>query len=444
MNNLPHLTTASSENMLIATTVLVVAYGLIFSETLHRASAALLGAVVMVIVGMWFGFYDQEKAIHAIDANTLLLLMGMMMLVAMIRPTGGFEFLAIKIAKKTVASPKLLLVYISLAVSVISMFLDNVTTIIIFAPLTVLITRILLLNPFPFLMAEAMLSNVGGIATLVGDPPNIMIGSAANIDFTRFLIHMAPIVTVVWVCVVTLTLFMFKDYLKPNPEAATEIDLNEDNIIKDLAGLKKILLILAIVIGLFFVHHHLHILPAFVSFIGIALAIIFIQPDIENILLEVEWPILLFFASLFIIVGGVEASGLLAVIGHKLAEFSNDPQKLLLTALLLMWSAAIISAIVDNIPFTVTMIPIVLGLDAAQGVNAMPLWWALALGVGLGGNGTHIGATANIICITEAERCGVPDACISPKTWMKHGIPVMLVSLTVCSVVFALFFDFFL
>jgi Na+/H+ antiporter NhaD/arsenite permease-like protein len=443
MINSEHLATASTEHMLIATSVLVVSYIIIFSEKLHRASAALLGAVTMIVVGMWFGFYDQAKALHAIDANTMLLLMGMMLIVAMIRPTGGFEYLAIKIAKKTAKSPKRLLVYLCLAVSIISMFLDNVTTVIIFAPLTVLITRLLFLNPMPFLMAEAMLSNIGGIGTLVGDPPNIMIGSAAHIDFTRFMIHMVPIVVVVWCCVVGLVLFLFRDNLQPNTNTSTKIDLDEHKAIKDPAGLKKILFVLGVVIGLFFIHHHLHLYPSFVSFIGIALAIILIQPNIEKILLEVEWPVLLFFASLFIIVGGVEASGVLSLIGNQLAEFANDPKKLLITAIILMWVAAIVSAIVDNIPFTVTMIPIVLGLET-QGINVTPLWWALALGVGMGGNGTHIGATANIICMAEAERCGMPEACISPKIWMKKGLPVMFVSLIVCSIVFAIFFDFFL
>jgi Na+/H+ antiporter NhaD/arsenite permease-like protein len=428
--------------MLVSGAILVGAYGLIFGEVLHRTIAATLGAVLMVAAGIAGGFYSQEDAIKAIDANTMLLLTGMMMVVAMLRPTGGFDYLAIRIAKLAAASPRLLLVYIGLAVSVVSMFLDNVTTVIIFAPLTVLITRILDLNPMPYLMGEAMLSNIGGIATLVGDPPNIMIGSAAHIDFNQFLFHMGPIVSVAWACTTGLLLFVFRHELRPSPTFTAEVDLDESQAIRDLSTLKKVLLALAIIIALFFVHHHLHLYPAYVTFIGVALALVLLRPDPEVVLREVEWPVLLFFAALFVIVGGVDGSGLLALIGRKLAQFAERPELLVATSLALMWIAAVLSAVVDNIPFTVTMIPIVLSLES-QGANVTPLWWALALGVGLGGNGTHIGATANIICVVESERCGIPAACITPRIWLRKGLPTMLFSLAVTSTMFALFFGFF-
>jgi Na+/H+ antiporter NhaD/arsenite permease-like protein len=362
--------------------------------------------------------------------------------VGMVRPTGGFEYLAIRTSKLAAASPRLLLVYLSLAVSVISMFLDNVTTVIIFAPLTVLITRLLDLNPMPYLMAEAMLSNVGGIATLVGDPPNIMIGSAAAIDFTRFLVHMAPITAAAWVTTVAFMLVLFRRELAPSARFTGRVDLDESKAIRDPGALKRVLLALGLIIVLFFVHHRLHLYPAFVTFIGVALAIALLRPDPEAVLHQVEWPVLLFFAALFIIVGGVDASGLLALVGHHLAAAAGDPEMLLVACLALLWVAAGLSAIIDNIPFTVTMIPIVLGLEA-QGINTTPLWWALALGVGLGGNGTHIGATANVICVAESERCGVPNACITPWIWLRKGLPTMIVSLLVVSVLFAAFFDFF-
>ena len=428
-------------NMIFAGLLLVAAYALIFSEKLHRTSAAVIGAVVMVIAGMAAGFYTQEQALQAVDANTILLLLGMMLMIAVLRPTGGFEYLAIRIAKFSSNSPRLLLVYLALMVSVISMFLDNVTTVLIFAPLTVLITRFLHINPLPYLMAEAMLSNIGGIGTLVGDPPNIMIGSAAQIDFLRFMIHMTPIVTVAWIFTVLMILFMFREELKPTAQAG-KVDIDENKAISQPDVLKRALFALGVIIVLFFIHHHFHLYPSFAVFIGVALAIALIRPEPEKILHEVEWTVLLFFAALFVIVGGVDASGLLALIGNELAKFAGDPQKLLLTSLLLMWVAAILSAIVDNIPFTVTMIPIVLSLET-QGVNVTPLWWALALGVGLGGNGTHIGATANIICMVESERCGIPGAAITPVGWLRKGLPVMLVSLVVVSVVFVLFFGFF-
>ena len=211
-----------NEHMMLAGGILVGAYILIFSERMHRTIAGLLGAVIMVGAGEMGGFYTQEEALGAVDGNTMLLLLGMMLLVALLRPTGGFEYMAIRIAKLAANDARRLLVYLSLAVSVLSMFLDNVTTVIIFAPLTVLITRMLEYNPAPFLMAEAMLSNVGGAATLVGDPPNIMIGSAAAFDFTAFLLHMGPVIGPVWLGTVATLLFLFRHELRPQPGAERE------------------------------------------------------------------------------------------------------------------------------------------------------------------------------------------------------------------------------
>ncbi len=430
-----------NSEMALALGILMLAYVLIFSEVMHRSYAALLGAVVMVMLGGWAGFYSQEAALLAIDGNTMFLLMAMMMLVAMLRPTGAFEYLGIRLAKLAKGNPRLLLIYLCAAVSLISMFLDNVTTVIIFAPLTVLVTRMLNLNPAPFLISEAMMSNIGGAATLVGDPPNIMIGSAAGIDFVTFLVHMGPIILPVWLVSVGLMLFLFKRELQPVDTSAI-VDLDENMAITDWPGLKRIVSVLAGVVVLFFLHHTLHWYPAFVSLLGLALALAWLRPDPEHLMTKVEWSVLLFFASLFVLVGGVDASGLLDLVGAHLAEFASEPGHLLATALLLMWVAALLSAIIDNIPFTVTMIPIVAALEQ-QGVNVTPLWWALALGVGLGGNGTHIGATANVICIAEAERSQLPEARITPLRWLKVGLPVMFGSLSVASVGFALFFTAF-
>lgn len=430
-----------NREMGLALGILLLAYVLIFTEVMHRAYAALLGAVVMVMLGGWAGFYSQEAALLAIDGNTMFLLMAMMLLVALLRPTGAFEYLGIRLAKLAKGSPKLLLIYLCAAVSVLSMFLDNVTTVIIFAPLTVLVTRMLNLNPAPFLIAEAMMSNIGGAATLVGDPPNIMIGSAAKIDFVTFLMHMGPLIFPVWLVTMGLLLFLFRRELRPVDSRAI-VDLDENKAITDWPGLKRIVSVLAGVVALFFLHHTLHWYPAFVSLLGLALALVWLRPDPEQLMNKVEWSVLLFFASLFVLVGGVDASGLLDLVGAHLADFASEPGHLLATALLLMWVAALLSAVIDNIPFTVTMIPIVAALEQ-QGVNVTPLWWALALGVGLGGNGTHIGATANVICIAEAERSQLPEARITPLRWMKVGLPVMLGSICIASAGFALFFSAF-
>ena len=430
-----------SPNMIIAALILAISYILIFSEAIHRTSVAIIGSVIMIIVGMISGFYSQEAAIQSIDINTLLLLMGMMMVVAMLRPTGGFEYAAIWMTKRAGGNARLLLIYLSLAVSLISMVLDNVTTIIIFAPLTVLITRILNLNPMPYLVAEAMLSNIGGAATLVGDPPNIMIGSAGGISFNSFLLHMAAPVLLSWLCTTALLLFIFREHLKVQIDGP--IDLDETRAIKDYPALWKALAALGLVIILFFIHHHLHLYPSFVSFIGLAVAMALLKPRPEDLFGEVKWSVLFFFAGLFIIVGGVKASGLLDLAGHQLATMAKEPDMILLTAIMLIWASALLSAVFDNIPFTVTMIPIILGLEV-QGVNITPLWWALAIGVGVGGNATHIGATANIIALTELENCGMPDAKISATQWMRIGLPTMFFSLIAASLFYAVFFDFFL
>ncbi|MCF6280807.1 MAG: ArsB/NhaD family transporter [Candidatus Polarisedimenticolaceae bacterium] len=430
-----------SADMAAAAAVLVVSYILIFTEAMHRTSVAIIGSVVMIMIGMSMGFYTQEAAITAIDGNTLLLLAGMMMMVGMLRPTGAFEYTAIRMAKLARGDARLLLIYISLAVSLISMVLDNVTTVIIFAPLTILITRILKLNPMPYLMAEAILSNIGGASTLVGDPPNLMIGSVSGIDFTSFLLHMGPIILLTWVATIGLLLLLFRHQL--GQSAQQSIDLDENKAITDSTELWKILMSLGLIVTLFFIHHHLHLYPAFAAFIGLALALVLIQPKIDALFGEVNWSVLLFFAGLFIIVGGVEASGLLHLVGQELAVVAQQPGKLLMASLILMWGAAVLSAAVDNIPFTVAMIPIIVSLES-HGINITPLWWALAIGVGLGGNGTHIGATANLIVVAESEKCGLPEARITPIMWLRIGLPAMFSSLIVASVFYAVFFEFFL
>lgn len=426
--------------MWIAASVLVVAYVLIFSEVIHRTLAGVIGAVMMILIGMRFGFYSQTEAIAAIDANTMFLLMGMMTLVVLLKPTGGFEYLAIRMAKLSHGNPRLLLIYISTAVTIISLFLDNVTTVLVFAPLTVVIARLLGINPIPYLMAEALLSDTGGVATLVGDPPNVMIGSAAGIDFNQFLFHMGPIILVSWLVTLALLLFLFRSELSQKIDGV--LDLDESRVLKDPKTLIAVCASIAVVILLFFIHHHYGLFPGFVAWIGVAVALALVRPDPEELLKGIDWSVLLFFIGLFIIVGGVKGSGLLDLMGLELGEIAKDPENLLMTALAMMWVSALLSAVVDNIPFTVTMIPIIAHLET-QGVDVMPLWWALALGVGLGGNGSHIGSTANVICVAEAERLGIPEYRITPLFWLRKGTPVMLSTLAVSSLLLVVFFDYF-
>jgi Na+/H+ antiporter NhaD/arsenite permease-like protein len=436
------IATAMTLHMGVALAIFTLAYVLIFTEVIHRTHAALIGAVLMTGVGTWMGFYSQESALLHVDGNTLLLLLGMMVMITLLRPTGGFEYLAIRIAKLAGGSPVRLLAYLCLAVSLISMFLDNVTTVLIFAPLTVLMTRMLKINPLPYLMGEAIMSNVGGIATLIGDPPNLMIGSAAGLSFNDFLVHLAPPVAAIWIVGMLTLVWLFPEHFGRSAPRLGKLALDEGKAIKEPRRLVELLVTLGLVIVLFFFHHSLHLYPAYVAFLGVALALLLVRPDPEALFGHVEWSVLIFFAGLFIIVGGLESAGLLAYVGQQLAGLAKDPEQLLLTCLVLLWVSALISAIVDNIPFTVTMIPIVQSLEA-HGVNIMPLWWALALGVGLGGNGSHIGATANIICVSESERAGIPEARITPMIWLRKGLPVTLATLSVASLLFAMFFSHF-
>ena len=431
---------AVTQSMWIAGAILIASYVLILTEVIHRTLAGVIGAIVMIAAGLMFGFYSQAAAVKSIDANTMFLLAGMMALVMMLKPTGAFEYLAIRMAKLAKGSPVRLLIYLSTLVTVFSLFLDNVTTILVFAPLTVVIARLLGISPVPYLMAEALLSDTGGVATLVGDPPNVMIGSAANIDFNTFLFHMGPIIFVAWLATMALLLFSFRKELAG--EIDTVLDLDETKVLKDPKALISISFSIGLVILLFFIHHRFHLFPGYVAWIGVAVAFALVRPDPEELLKGLDWAVLLFFAGLFIIVGGVEGSGLLDLLGEQLTSVAQDPENLLMTALVVMWVAAFLSAAVDNIPFTVTMIPIISHLQT-QGVDVMPLWWALAAGVGLGGNGSHIGSTANVICVAEAERTRNPDYRITPLFWLKKGTPVMLVTLIITSVLMTIFFDFY-
>jgi len=278
------------------------------------------------------------------------------------------------------------------------------------------------------------------VATLVGDPPNVMIGSAAGIDFNQFLFHMGPIILVAWVVTLLLLIALFRTELSQPIDGV--LDLDESKVLKDPRGLLLVLISIGIVILLFFIHHYFHLFPGYVAWIGVAIALALVRPDPDKVFRGLDWSVLLFFAGLFIIVGGVEGSGLLDLLGEQLANAAQDPRELLTTALLLLWVSALLSAALDNIPFTVTMIPIITHLQG-QGVDVMPLWWALAMGVGLGGNGTHIGSTANVVCVAEAERSGVPEYRITPMYWMKKGTPVMLATLVTSTILLVVFFDFF-
>jgi len=378
-----------NEGMMVSGIILALSFIGIFTETLHgfsRVKVAMLGALTMLVVGQSYGFYNPEQAFEAVDWNVVFLLAAMMAIVAIMIKTGGFEVLATKIGAIAKGRQFLMLAMLGTAVTVISLLLDNVTTVVIFGPLIVIICQKMKVNAIPYLMAAALLSDTGGVATLVGDPPNLMIGSAANIAFTPFVEKMGLIVLVAWLATLFFLRLLFKSDLDKKAEGTF------DDVIpyKDKSLWNKSLLVLALMVVLFIIHNQIHWEPWMVAVVGlIILSLLAKSLEFEEVMHEVEIPLLMFFIALFMIVGGVENSEFLQYLGQFIIPFVKDD--FMLACIVLMWVAAIMSAAIDNIPFTAAMIPIILSIEA-QGINVAALWWCLALGVGMGGNGTHIGS----------------------------------------------------
>ncbi|MGD2055950.1 MAG: SLC13 family permease [Gammaproteobacteria bacterium] len=431
--------------MAVSAVILVATFAGIFTEGVHgfhRTKFAMGGAALMVVAGQFWDFYDPGLAVEAIDWNVVFLLGSMMTIVAIMIPTGGFQSLAYRIADLSRGRLFLLLAMLGTAVTVISLLLDNVTTVVIFGPLIVLICQALKVSPVPYLLAAALLSDTGGVATLVGDPPNLMIGSAAEIDFNTFLIHMGGIVLAAWLSILLAQKWLFARELAVIPEKQ---DFSGKDEIKDRHTWYAAMVVMVMMVVLFILHHWLGWEPWFVAALGLTL-LVFIGRNVEldESFEDVELTLLMFFVSLFVVVGGVEHSHFLEYLGQFIRPFVESD--LLLASLILMWLAAILSAMIDNIPFTAAMVPIILGMEQ-QGINVAPLWWSLAIGVGMGGNGTHLGSTANVFIVTLSERLakdtGDESLRITPGLWFRKGTPAMLLTLITSSILMWLFFDFF-
>ena len=448
-------TIVMNQGMLVSGIILAASFILIFTETLHgfhRVKVAMAGAAVMLVVGQIYGFYSPEEAFEAVDWNVVFLLGSMMAVVAIMVNTGGFEVLAANIGRIAKGRQFLLLALLGTAVTVISLLLDNVTTVVIFGPLIVLICQKMKVSAIPYLLAAALLSDTGGVATLVGDPPNLMIGSAFDIAFMPFAYKMFPIVFVAWIATLFFMRYLFKEELAIVPEGKFE-----DTIpYKDKSLWNKSLSILGLMVILFVIHNTIHWEPWMVAGTGLILLVILAKEiEFEDVMKNMthEIPLLMFFVALFMLVGGVEGSKFLEYLGQFIIPFLIDPvsgeviqENFMWTCIALMWVAAIMSAAIDNIPFTAAMIPIIASLETV-GVNIAALCWCLAIGVGMGGNGTHIGSTANVYIVTVSEKLakstGNPDLAITPLKWAKKGLPVMLLTLTICTVIMYLFFDYY-
>ena len=448
-------TIVMDQGMLVSGIILAASFILIFTETLHgfhRVKVAMAGAAVMLVVGQAYGFYSPEQAFEAVDWNVVFLLGSMMAVVAIMINTGGFEVLAANIGKIAKGRQFMLLALLGTAVTVISLLLDNVTTVVIFGPLIVLICQKMRVSAIPYLMAAALLSDTGGVATLVGDPPNLMIGSAFDIAFMPFAYKMFPVVFVAWIATLFFMRYLFKEELAIVPEGKFE-----DSVpYKDKSLWNKAVSILGLMVILFIIHNTIHWEPWMVAGTGlILLTILAKEIEFEDVMKNMthEIPLLMFFVALFMLVGGVEGSKFLEYLGAFIVPFLIDPvtgeviqENFMMTCIVLMWVAAIMSAAIDNIPFTAAMIPIIASLETV-GVNIAALCWCLAIGVGMGGNGTHIGSTANVYIVTVSEKLakttGNPDMAITPLKWAQKGLPVMILTLLICTVIMYVFFDYY-
>lgn len=413
---------------IFAVALFVVVLVIIGAELMNRMVAALLGAAVLIS----FGVVEQsEAATEFIDWNTIGLLAGMMLIVAVLDRTGLFEYLAIKSAQWGKAKPGRILILLGVVTAILSAFLDNVTTVILMVPVTFLIADALGVSPLPFMLTQVLASNIGGAATLIGDPPNILIGSAANLSFADFVLNLAPVVLLTLPVVLAYLYFVFRRELNESETADETVQqLNARGAIRDPVLLRKCLIILGFVILAFFLHGALHLEAATIALFGAAALMLYARSDVEEILREVEWPTLFFFIGLFVLVGGLEATGFVSGVAELLTAFDATSA---LSAVVILWGSALASGIIDNIPFTATMIPVLQEFARAEGLSEeglRPLWWSLALGADFGGNATLIGASANVVVAGMSERAGQR---ISFLKFMAYGIPVTLISLAVAT-----------
>jgi Na+/H+ antiporter NhaD/arsenite permease-like protein len=421
----------------VSTAVLLATYVGIMVERLNRAIVALLAAGILIVVGL----FDQAEALRGIDWNTIALLTGMMIIVAITRKCGVFQYVAIVAAQVVKARPAGLIVMLSIVTAVFSAFLDNVTTVLLVAPVTLTIARELEIPPYPLLFAEIFASNIGGTATLIGDPPNILIGSQVGLSFNDFVLNLAPVIVVVMAVQIVMIHLLWGRRIKTTESAERRVmAMRARDSITDPVLMKQALTVLAGVVAAFVLARALHIEAGTIAMLGAAVLLMLDNlghpPDhqhqrVTSAFNDVEWVTVFFFVGLFVVVHGVEVSGLLNILADKLLQATGG--ELTVTALAVLWSSAVLSAIIDNIPFVATMIPLIKNMAPAFGGPdaLMPLWWSLSLGACLGGNGTLVGASANLTVAGIAEGNGVPFRFL---TFLKYAFPMMLVSIVISHV----------
>ena len=408
----------------IALAIFVVTYGAIASDRVNRTLAALLGAVAVILAGI----VTQEAGFGAVDWNVIFLLFGMMVIAGVLRRTGVFSWLAIRTVRVARGEPLAILLLLAGITALLSAFLDNVTTIVLLVPVTLYIATTLRLSPIPFVLAEVLASNIGGTATLIGDPPNILIGSASGLTFGDFLLNLAPVVIVIFVVFAGAMALVFRRHMTVAPEVREAVlAIDDSEFISDHRLLRLGLLVLALTIAGFLFASVIHQEPATIALLGAAVLLLVARLEPDELIREVDWSTLLFFVGLFVLVEGLVATGVITALGTGLVEITGGDQAV--TTLGLLWVSGIASAFVDNIPYTATMIPVVQQLGDA-GLAIEPLWWALALGACLGGNATIIGASANVVAASAVARAGYP---ISFGRFLQVGGLVALLSMVISS-----------
>jgi len=440
-------TEASATIYWLATAIFVLAYAVIVSEKVHKTKVALVGAALMICLPI----LTQHEAFHSehfgIDYNVIFLLISMMIIINIMTKSGVFEWVAIRSAKVAQGRPFTIMAIFAVFTALASALLDNVTTVLLLAPVTLLIADELDVDPVPFLIVEALASNIGGTATLIGDPPNIMIASKAKYSFMDFIVHLTPVVVIIMVAFVVVIKILFGRRLRVSEEKRQRVmAMDEATLIKDPVLMKKSLFVMGCTVAGFTLHGVLHLEPATIALTGAAVLLLISGEHPHHILAEVEWTTIFFFMGLFIIVGGVVKVGLITDLSQVVIDVTHPTQEsMFTTTFVMLWFSAIASAIVDNIPFVATMNPLVLDMantifhEGAHNPAALtaatlhhdvlePVWWSLALGACLGGNGSPIGASANVIVVGMAEKAGKP---ISFGKFMAYGFPIMIMTLII-------------
>lgn len=417
---------------IIAVAVFLIVILLIISERVHRTAAAMAGAMVLILTGVM----SADKALSYIDFNTIGVLVGMMIFVAIVRRSGMFEYIAVRAAKAVHGDPWKIMVAFTLITAVLSAILDNVTTVLLVGPMSIAIARMLKIDPVPFLMGQILASNVGGTATLIGDPPNIMIGSAAHLSFMDFLENTGFAVLFILVVLILLMKIVYEKKIELGMVDTGAIEkLDPSKSITNRALMKKGIIVLICVIVGFMFHDKLGIESSVIALTAAAVMLIIGREDVNEAIQDVEWTTILFFMSLFVVVGGLTETGIIKELASKIIDATNGHP--MVTMLVLLWASALLSSILDNIPFVATLIPLILAMQA-DGIDVTSFWWAISLGACLGGNGTMIGASANVVLSDISTKHGYP---ITFKSYLKVGMPFMLLSIVISTVFLVVKFD---